>query len=335
LKYIKLQDELNEARTLLEKRDRELKKKNGELRQASHTIENLRCGYQGSKDESNEARTLLEKHDRELKKKNGELRQASHIVDNLQQENKRSKDTISSLRNKLINVHQQLEDAKKPSGQPSARRSQPPPKDTYQNQYYRTRDELKQARDMLEKYDHRELKRKNGELSQASHTIENLRHGSKDTISSLKNELINVHQQLKDAKNLSEVHDKELVDSPALSISEVGEKVAALNDEIFQAALTAAFRLVRKRREVSQTDLEAAAAVTQEMVGEKMTKLLIAQSQKPEPEIDPVLVQVVLQMLLAMFCASKIQPWYPGDPAVGEIFSAIYSRICSTGKASH
>ena len=300
-----------------------------------------------------QARTIQEKYDRELKKKNGELRQASHIVDNLQQEDKRSKDTISSLQNKLINVHQQLElleDAKKLSDQPSART-----KDTYQNQYYRTqddsdlkqtRDELKQTRAVLEKYD-RELKRKNGELRQVSQIIDNLQQEnkrSKDTISSLQNELINVHQQLEDAKNLSEVHETELVDSssPAiltkadtLSISEVGEKVTALNEEIFQAAATLGEALVRKHPEVSQTDLDAAAVVSQEMIGEKMTKLLIAQSQKQEPEFNPLLVQVVLQIFLVRFCVSKIQSWYSGDPAVGEILSAIYSQIRSTGKESH
>jgi small-conductance mechanosensitive channel len=277
-----------------------------------------------------ELKQAQEKHDRELEKKNGELRQASHIVDNLQQENKRSKDTINSLQDKLINVHRQLEDAKKLSDQPSAEtpgRSQPgkpPPQDAYQNQY-RTL-----------------LLAKNRELRQARHTLDNLQHEdqrSKDTISSLQNALIN-HRQLEDAKKLSEVHEKELVSSQVflakadtLSISEVGEKVTALNEGIFQAAARLGEAIVRKRREVSQTKLDAAAAVSREMVGEKMTKLLIAQSQKPEPEVNPLLVQVVLQILLVKLCISKIQSWYPDDP---EILSAIiYSQIRSTGKASH
>ena len=337
-----------------------MKEKNGELRQASQKIENLQHGNQRSKSTISSLRNELinvhqqledakKKYDRELKRKNGELRQAIDIIDNLQQENKRSKDTISRIGNKLqlINVHQQVEDAKKLSDQPSAKKS--PPKDTYQNQYYRTRDELKQACDVLEKYDH-ELKRKNGELRQASHTIENLHYGnqrSKDTISSLQNELINVRQRLENAKKLSDVHEKELVDSRALltkadtlseSISEVGKKVTALNEEIFQVASAAALGedLVRKRREVSQTDLDAAAAVCQEMVGEKLTKLLIAQSRKPEPEVNPLLVQVVLQIFTVKFCIFKIQSCYSGDPAIGEILSRMHdSQIGSTSKASH
>jgi hypothetical protein len=217
----------------------------------------------------------------------------------------------------------------------------PPLKDTYYNLNDRTRDELKQARTDIQNYD-RELKRRNGELHQANQIIDSLRHDNQrltDTNRSLQNELINVHQQLEDAKNLSEVHEKELVDSPALltkadtsSISEICEKVTALNEKIFQAAATLGDALVHKHREVSQTDLEAAAAVSQEMVGGKMTKLLIAQSQKPEPEVNPLLVQVVLQIFMVKFCVSKIQSWYPGNPAIGDFLSKIYSQIRSTGK---
>ena len=220
----------------------------------------------------------------------------------------------------------------------------PPLRDTYQNQYHRVKDELKQTRATLGNYD-RELRRRDGELRQASQINDNLRHENQrltDNIRSLQNELYNVHQQFQDAKNLSEVRGKELVGSQVfltkadtLSISEVGEKVTALNEEIFQAAAALADALVHKRHEVSQTDLDAAAALSQEMVGEKMTKLLIDQSQRLEPEVNPLLVQVVLQIFMVKFCVSKIQSWYPGDPAIGGFLSAIYSQIHSSGKASY
>ena len=219
------------------------------------------------------------------------------------------------------------------------------PKDAYQDQYYRTRDELKQTRAMLGNNDRElELRRRDGELRQASHwqIIDNLRHDnqrSTDTISSLQNELINIYQQLKDAEKLSEVREKDLflANADTLTISEseleVGEKVTALNVEIFRAAATLGEALVHKRREVSQTDrrdLDAAAAVSQEMIGEKLTKLLIAQSQKPGREVNALLVQIVLQIFMVKFCV--LQSWYPGDCAVGKILSAIYSQIRSTGK---
>jgi hypothetical protein len=230
-------------------------------------------------------------------------------------------------------------------------REGPSLKDKYQNRYYRTRDVLKQTRDelkearaMLGNYDHK-LRRRNGDLRQANQVIESLHHDNQrltDTNRSLQNELINVHHQFEDARTLSEVRGKELVGSQVfltkadtLSISEIGEKVTALNEEIFQAAAALADALVHNRHEVPQADWEAAAAVTQEMVGEKMTKLLIDQSQKPEPEVNPLLVQVVLQIFMVDFCVSKIQSWYPGDSDIGDFLSAIYSQIRSTGKASH
>ena len=73
--------------------------------------------------------------------------------------------------------------------------------------------------------------------------------------------------------------------------------------------------------------------MAREMVGEKMTNILIAQAQKNEPRlgVDPLLVQVVLQIFMVNFCLSKIQSWYPGDTAIGEFLSTIYQ---STGKAS-
>ena len=74
--------------------------------------------------------------------------------------------------------------------------------------------------------------------------------------------------------------------------------------------------------------------MAREMVGEKMTNILIAQAQKKEPRVDPLLVQVVLQIYMVNFCVSKTQSWYPGDTAIGEFLSTIYSEIQSTGKAS-
>ena len=219
----------------------------------------------------------------------------------------------------------------------------PAPKDKYQllkEDFRRNRDELRQAQATIENYD-RELRRRNGELHYSQQRLSYLQHENqraKDTINGMQNELNNVHHQLEDAKNLSEVRGKELVGAQVfltkadtLSISEVGEKVTALNEEIFQAAATLGEALIHKRHEVSQTEWEAAAAVSKEMVGEKMTNILITQLQKPEPEVNPLLVQVILQIFMIKFCVSKIQSWYP-EPTIEGFLSAIYSDIRSTGK---
>jgi hypothetical protein len=95
----------------------------------------------------------------------------------------------------------------------------PLPKDKYQllkDKYYRIRDELRQAHGTIESYD-RVLSRRNGEL-------------------------INVHQQLEDAKRAKAQVFSTKVD--ALSISEVGKKVTALNEEICKAAATSTSTLV-------------------------------------------------------------------------------------------
>ena len=215
----------------------------------------------------------------------------------------------------------------------------PPQKDKYQElkeAYHRKQDELAQARSTIQNYD-RELRRKEGDLN----NIKNENQRLKDIIAGLQNELQNVHQELEDAKNLSKVRGKELLRSQffltkadALSISEVGEKVNALNEEIVLAAATLGEAIIHKRHEVSQTDLDAAAAVSQEMVGEKMTDILITQSQKPEPKINPLLVQIVLQIFMVKFCVSKMKSssWYSGDSVIGEILSAIYSEFRSNSK---
>ena len=182
-------------------------------------------------------------------------------------------------------------------------------------------------------------------MNKANHYIQHLQdelQRARDTIGGYQNELKNVHQQLEDAVALSEVRGKELVGTQVfltkadtLSISEVGEKVTALNEELFQAAATLGEALILKRYEVSQKEFKAAVALAQEMVGEKMTNVLIAQAQKRESEVIPLLVEVVLQIFLVKFCVSKIQTWYPGDAAIGEFLSALYYGIRSTGKASH
>ena len=147
--------------------------------------------------------------------------------------------------------------------------------------------------------------------------------------------MINVYQQLRDAKNLSKIHEKKVFGAQVdtISISKVGEKVDALNNEIFQAATALRKSLVHRRPALSLADLDAAAAVSQGVIGEKMTNILITQSQKREPEISPLLVQVVLQIIMVKFCNSKIQSWCSDldNSAAGGFLSAIYSDIRSTG----
>ena len=318
----------------------------------------LKEEYYRIRDEYRQSRATIDNYDRELRKRTGELHKANHYINHLQHESQRSKDFINDLQN-LINIHQELgaaedtldrgstahhpspstrkpQDAQATSPAPGHHSKQDrtlkikqqvapsPPKDKYQflkEEYYRTRDEF-------EDYDHELRTWTNEEMNRLQHESER----SKDFISDLQN-LINVHQEL-DSKTLSGVSSPQVFSTKAdtLSISEVGKKVTVLNEEIFQAAAALGEALIHKRYEVSQTDLDAAAAESHYMIGEKMTKILIAHAQKPKPEVNLLLVQVVLQIFMVRFCASKIQSWYPGNPAIGEFLSAIYSEIRSSRK---
>ena len=166
-----------------------------------------------------------------------------------------------------------------------------------------------------------ELRRTQGELRSAKNYISELQDDRQQCIDRINGLLNNVHQRLEDAKTLPEARRKEpqifLTKADKLSISEVGEKVTVLNEEIFQAAATFGKALIHQRPELPQAEFDAAVAECQEMVGPKITNILISQSQKSEPEVNPLLVQVVLQLFMVNFCVSKIQSWYPSDPAIG------------------
>ena len=202
--------------------------------------------------------------------------------------------------------------------------SDPPPND---KQLLSEDSLIRDARASIGNYD-RELRKRTNELRQANQQIVDLQQESqrsKDIISNLQS-LISAYQKL-DPKTLSDVSGPTKADT--LSISEVGEKVTALNEEIFQAATTLGEFLIHKRYELSQNELEEAAALSQELVGEKLTNTLISQSKKPEPDVNPLLVQVVLQIFMVNFCVSKIQSWYPGDAAIGGFTSRFRSMACS------
>ena len=324
--------------------DLELRRKTGELVKASHHINHLQHESQRSRVFIGDLQNFINVH-----QKLGATEDTSGRENAAHHPSARSPQDAQALPG-----HHSEDEQQDPTSDSEIKQSTPqvpgppPSNDKYQllkEEYHRTRDELRQAHVIIENYD-RELRKRTGELHKGGHHPtgpNDLQPGSsKDSITDLQNELINVHQQLEDAKALSEVRGKELldtrvfldkVDTLSISISEVGEKVTALNEENFQAAATLGEALIYKRYELSQKDLDKAAAGSQKMAGEKMTKLLITtQSQKPEPEVNPLLVQAVLQIFMVKFCVSKIQSWYPGDSIIGGFLSAIYSEIRSTGK---
>ncbi|KAF8161573.1 hypothetical protein B0H34DRAFT_747493 [Crassisporium funariophilum] len=215
----------------------------------------------------------------------------------------------------------------------------PPVKDKaqlYKEELQRTQNELRTLAGNLEAYKC-ELRRSKWELRQATNQISELIHEKqryKDHNSSLSHELMNVNRNLQDAKNLSDVRGKELLGSQvfltkadSLSVSEVIDKVVALNEEIFQAAATLGESMVHHRYETSQEDMALAYESARTTIGEPILDILVSQSQKPEPECNPLLVQVVLQVYIVNFCASKAASWYPSEDRAAGFLNMLYCDI--------
>ncbi|KAF8161572.1 hypothetical protein B0H34DRAFT_701537 [Crassisporium funariophilum] len=205
-----------------------------------------------------------------------------------------------------------------------------------QEEHQRTEIELEIATTTSERYKHELISCKR-ELRQATNQISELIHEKqryKDHNSSLSHELMNVNRNLQDAKNLSDVRGKELLGSQvfltkadSLSVSEVIDKVVALNEEIFQAAATLGESMVHHRYETSQEDMALAYESARTTIGEPILDILVSQSQKRKPEVNPLLVQVALQVYLVNFCASKAAPWYPSEDRAAGFLNMLYCDI--------
>ncbi|KDR76611.1 hypothetical protein GALMADRAFT_1328499 [Galerina marginata CBS 339.88] len=182
-----------------------------------------------------------------------------------------------------------------------------------------------------------DLQKAMAELSGLRHTCYDLDHERarlKDTNNNLQRELSNVQRELDELKALSETRGRELVgaqvfstEADSLSISDVTYKVGTLNDEIFQASAFLAEIIAHGKHEVPMADMPRYYDQACRRIGEPMVKLLINQSQQPEPEVNPLIVQAVLSILLVGFCVSKLDSWYPADKSRAEFLAALYNDI--------
>ena len=120
--------------------------------------------------------------------------------------------------------------------------------------------------------------------------------------------------------------------SDLLSISDVKEKVNALNDENFPASAFLGGSLVHFKYGLAKEDKDTALAEACRTVSEPLARVLVKETQTLEPKVNPLLVQVVLEMYLVYFCTSKIDSWFPGTPETSDFLTAIYSEIQRTGE---
>jgi hypothetical protein len=143
-------------------------------------------------------------------------------------------------------------------------------------------------------------------------------------LKAVKHELNAVKQQLSDAVNLSEVRGKELkgaqvflTKADTLSVSDVVQKVTALNEEIFQMAAFLGEVLVYEvleegadRAAVRQHAVSKGYKQAEKFLGEILANALAQESaHEPKEPSNPLLVQIVMQIALTQWCASLASRW--------------------------
>ena len=176
------------------------------------------------------------------------------------------------------------------------------------------------------------------ELQRSQHQV----HRLLDDNRSLTHELEAVKVQLADAKTLSEVRGKELkgaqvflTKADTLSTTDVVQKVNALNEEIFQAAALLGEMLRNtERTDRTQEQVTVAFEKARWMLGEQMASILAAESVNPRTDLNPLLVQVVLQIAITSWCKFVVSSWKPSDGTVADFLAAIYSEIRQVGESS-
>ena len=209
-----------------------------------------------------------------------------------------------------------------------------PPRDRTKEELHRTRVKLQQL-----EYEFQRARTENANLHRTCFELDNENRKNKDTIRSLQHELTNTVRELQEYKNLSDIRGRELIGDQAflreadlLSISDVKDKVNALNDKNFRASASLGESLVHFKYELAKEEKEAAFAEASRTISNPLARALVEETQKPEPEINPLVVQVVLEIYLVHFCSSKIESWFPRSRETSDFLTTIYSEIRRTGQ---
>ena len=202
----------------------------------------------------------------------------------------------------------------------------------------RTKEELHRTKAKLQQIEFQRMRTDNANMNRACFELDSENQRLKDTIRSLQHELSNTVRELQEYQNLSDIRGKELIGTQVcltkadlLSISDVKEKVNALNDENFQASVSLGDSLIHHKYKLPTLEKKAAYAEASRTISKPLTSALIMEAQKPEPEINPLLVQVVLELYLVHFCSSMIESWFPGNRETSDFLTTIYTEIRRTG----
>ena len=169
--------------------------------------------------------------------------------------------------------------------------------------------------------------------------LESENERQKDTyaIRSLQQELTNMGRELQEYKNLSDIRGRELIGAQfyltkadRLSISDVKDKMNALNTEIVQVSAFLGDSLVPFTYHLAKEDVDAAFADASRTISEPVARTLKATRKRSK--INPLLMQVVLEMYFVHFCSAKIESWFPGTRETSDFLTTIYTEIRRTGE---
>ncbi|KAH6873585.1 hypothetical protein BKA70DRAFT_1129962 [Coprinopsis sp. MPI-PUGE-AT-0042] len=124
-----------------------------------------------------------------------------------------------------------------------------------------------------------------------------------------------------------------------LSVSDVVQKVSALNEEIFQAGALLVDTLVYEppAESVEENTLRRQAIITStrdtvyKILGTYLTDLLATESMKlQEGSANQLLVQIVLLIALTRWCGSVCRGWFPEDKETNAFLEELYNGIRMT-----
>jgi hypothetical protein len=153
----------------------------------------------------------------------------------------------------------------------------------------------------------------------------------------LQHEHNSLSRQLQNTTSLSNARGKELAGAEAflskadnISVGEVRGLIEALNDEIFQAAASLGDCIVRQKYNLSEEDGRSSKKRLRPLIGKGLLHLLSTQNMT-ESHVNPLLVQVVAQVLLVDRCNYEVMLWDPNRSELSEGLRKLYRGMQVSG----
>jgi len=158
----------------------------------------------------------------------------------------------------------------------------------------------------------------------------------------LRREHSGLSRELENIANLSNARGKELASAEAflskadnISVVEVRDLVEALNEEIFQTAASLGDCIVRRKYDLSDEEQRSHGKRLRPILGRGLLQLLSVQivTSNRQPEcVNPLVVQVIAQVLLVDHCVYEIDDWDPNRPDLSSSLKELYRGMRMVGE---